>query len=59
MMTTKQADRIIKNGKPGVVKLVRFPGVEITITIVKRDRWTVTGSNGERFERSDLEGFKV
>jgi hypothetical protein len=52
-MTTKQADKAIKGGLP-----VQFTELNRTtvhsLLFVKRDRFTISGVNGELFERGDL-----
>ena len=52
-MTTKQVDLLIKLAAPAILFSEHY-NERITVTIVKRDRYTFETSDGGRFERSDF-----
>jgi hypothetical protein len=55
-MTPREADRIIKSGKPTTV-ITRFKDT-FTAVFTKRDRWCIETADGGKFERSDLDIVK-
>ena len=53
-MKTKQADKLIKAGKPVTVRNTHFDET-FTTTFISRDRYTITAADGGLFERDELE----
>lgn len=53
-MTTNQADKLIKSGKP-VTLYNKVYDETFTVTLVRRDRYNVYGDEGQVFNRPDLE----
>lgn len=53
-LTPRLADRYIKHGTPVTIRLPRYRE-EGKFVIIARDRWTITTSEGYKFQRSDCE----
>ena len=53
-MTPRQADQLIKNGKPVRVHNATY-GETFTILLVKRDRYNVYTDTGGVFDRAELQ----
>ena len=53
-MTTRQADKLIKDGKP-VTLHNSFYGETFTVTLASRDRWNVRTTCGAVLDRGELE----
>ena len=53
-MTTKQADQLIRAGKPIKVRDT-FYQITFTFLPVSRDRWNIRGSEGQVFDRGQLQ----
>lgn len=53
-MTPRQADKIIREGKPILLRYTPT-GEQAIILIVRRDRWNLYGSDGELLDRKDCE----
>ena len=56
-MTPRQADQLIKSGKPVTVHNATY-GETFTITIVRRDRYNVYTDTGGVFDRVELQVIK-
>jgi hypothetical protein len=52
-MTPRQADQLIKSGKPVTVHGAQF-NETFTATFIKRDRYSIYTSTGGIFDRGDL-----
>jgi hypothetical protein len=56
MITTKQADRLIKSGEVVKIREINYPDSGIfSVRIICRDRWTVTLSDSAKISRDELE----
>ena len=53
-MTTRQADKLIKDGKPVTIHNT-FYCETATVTLVSRDRWNVRTECGMVLDRGELE----
>ena len=59
MITTKQADKLIKSGEQVKIKEINYPDSQIfTVRIVGRDRWSVLLDDGAKISRDELEIIK-
>lgn len=59
MITTRQADKLIKSGEQVKIREVNYPDSKIfTVRIVGRDRWSVMLDDGAKISRDELEIIK-